>query len=65
VSFTEAVGFPGSMGPSHSYYFASIPEKSQNIKAYYTGIFHGYEAQLDNNQLFAYIPKQNSFSIIF
>jgi len=65
VSFTEAVGFPGSMGPSHSYYFASIPEKSQNIKAYYTGIFHGYEAQLDNNQLFAHIPKQNSFSIIF
>lgn len=65
VNFTEAVGFPGSMGPSHSYYFASITEKSMNIKEYYTGIFHGYEAQLHNDQLFAYMSKQNSFSIIF
>lgn len=65
VNFTEAVGFPGSMGPSHSYYFASITEKSENIKQFYTGVFHGYEAQLENNQLFAFMPKQNSFSIIF
>lgn len=65
VSFTEAVGFPGSMGPSHSYYFASIPEKSENIKKYYTGIFHGLEAQLTNNQLFAYKPKQGAYAIIF
>lgn len=65
VNFTEAVGFPGSMGPSHSYYFASIPEKSENIKNYYTGIFHGYEAQLGNNQLFAFKPKQNAYAIIF
>ncbi len=65
VNFTEAVGFPGSLGPSHSYYFASIPEKSENIKQFYTGIFHGDEAQLENDQLFAYVPKQNSFYIIF
>jgi len=66
VNFTDAVGFPGSMGPSHSYYFSTITEKSKNIKEYYTSIFHGEAAQLENTKLFAQIPpNQQSYTIKF
>ena len=65
VDFTEAVGFPGSMGPSHSYYFASITEKSEKIKNYYTTIFHGEEAPLFNSELFAWETEQPHYIIQF
>jgi len=64
VNFTEAVGFPG-MGPSHSYYFASVTDRSQNIRKYYTTIFHGNEAELENKDLFTYLPEEPSYFIIF
>jgi hypothetical protein len=65
VNFTDAVGFPGSMGPSHSYYFASVTEKSENIRKYYTTILHGNEAELHNSELFTYAPEEPSYYIIF
>lgn len=65
VDFTDAVGFPGSMGPSHSYYFASIPEKSENIKKYYTNLFHGREASLTNPDLFVMVSEESPYSIRF
>jgi len=64
VDFTEAVGFPG-MGPSHSYYFASVTDRSENIRKYYTTIFHGNEAELENKDLFTYLPEEPSYFIIF
>ena len=65
VNFTEAVGFPGSMGPSHSYYFASITEKSNNIKNYYSDILQGNEIRLNDDTLFAFIPNEKYYAIIF
>lgn len=65
VNFTDAVGFPGSMGPSHSYYFASITDKSENIKQYYSTIFHGQAAPLFDSELFSYVPKEEKYSIRF
>ena len=65
VNFTDAVGFPGSMGPSHSYYFASVTEKSENIRKYYTTILHGNEAELKNTTFFTYAPEEPSYYIIF
>lgn len=42
VDFTDIVGFPG-MGPSHSYYFAEKTMKIEQVKKYYSTIFHGME----------------------
>lgn len=65
INFTKAVGFPGSMGPSHSYYFATVTDKSTNIRNYYTTILHGNEAELLNTELFTYEPEEPAFYIIF
>lgn len=65
VNFTKAVGFPGSMGPSHSYYFGTITQKSENIKNYYTNILHGNEAHLKNPDLFVLFDDQVSYAIKF
>lgn len=65
INFTKAVGFPGSMGPSHSYYFATITDKSENIKNYYTTLLHGKKAPLYDSQLFTYASDEVSYSIIF
>lgn len=65
INFTKAVGFPGSMGPSHSYYFATVTDKSTNIRNYYTTILHGNEAELFNTELFTYEPEEPAFYIIF
>jgi hypothetical protein len=64
VDFTESVGFKG-MGPSHSYFFASVTEKSEVIKSYYTTIFQGREAPLVDPEYFAYIPSQDAYTIKF
>jgi hypothetical protein len=65
VNFTEAVGFPGSMGPSHSYYFASVTEKSEKIRQYYSTIFHGEKAPLENPDYFAFASEQQAYFIKF
>jgi hypothetical protein len=65
INFTKAVGFPGSMGPSHSYYFATVTDKSSNIRNYYTSILHGNEVELFNIELFTYSPEEPAFYIIF
>jgi hypothetical protein len=65
VNFSDAVGFRIPTGPSHSYYFASIPEKSLNIKNYFTQLFQSQEIDFLDPLIFNTIENDLVYSIIF
>lgn len=63
VDFTNAVknGFP--IGEMHGYYIGTVSNQSENIRNYYYTIFHGDEADLDNQQLFSYSGGNTVYNI--
>lgn len=65
VSFTEAVGASLPPGPSHSYFFASVTDKSDRIKNYYTQLLNGYVIDFSDASMFTSNIEYLSYSIIF
>ena len=52
INFTEAVGFKLPTWVSHTYFVGEMPQKSSNIKNFYTTIFHGEEVNLHDENMF-------------
>lgn len=52
ISFTKAVGFKIPPGPSHTYFLGSTLAGSENIRKFYTNIFHGNEVKLNDKSMF-------------
>lgn len=53
IDFTKAVGFTVPIGDSHTYFVGEMPHKRENIKRFYTEIFHGEAADLSNSGMFS------------
>jgi hypothetical protein len=51
INFTEAVGFKVPTWVSHTYFVGEMPRRSNNIRNFYTTIFHGLEVDLDDTEL--------------
>lgn len=52
INFTEAVGFKLPTWVSHTYFVGEMPSRSNNIRTFYSTIFHGREADLDDPEMF-------------
>ena len=52
VDFSKAVGLRLPTYVSHTYFVGTIPQKSDNIKRFYSLIFNGEEADLNDNGMF-------------
>ncbi len=65
IDFTTAIGFRSPMYTTHSYYMDIIAEESNNIKGFYTLLFHGEEVQLSDATSFETNDKSVVFTILF
>lgn len=65
IHFSDAVGFKLPTWLSHTYFVGEIPAGSDNIRAFYRTIFHGGEAELNNQAMFRIRDDAKGYDIIY
>ncbi len=65
IDFSKSVGFRFPTGTTHTFFIGSIPEKSENIRCFYTDILHGRSPDLTDEKKFQARKINGSYNIIF
>ena len=65
INFSNAVGLLLPTSASHTYFFGKIPNKSENIKEFYTALFHGKTLNLSDTTLYTLRKDGLGYDILF
>jgi hypothetical protein len=64
INFTKAVGFRFPTGTTHTYFIGKVPEKSLNIRNFFSTILHGNSIDLNNTHHFEKRKDNLGYNII-
>jgi hypothetical protein len=65
VDFSQAVGMRFPTYVSHTYFVGTMPQKSKNIRRFYSLIFNGEEADINDQDMFMAGEDGLSWVILF
>lgn len=65
INFSKAIGFKFPTHITHTYFMGKITNDSENIKLFYSKLFHGEEMNLDDTSLFIKRKDGLGYNILF
>lgn len=65
IDFSKSVGFRFPTGTTHTYFIGSIPDKSENIRCFYTDILHGRVPDFADDKRFRARKSNGTYDILF
>ncbi|MDB4835007.1 alpha/beta hydrolase [Cyclobacteriaceae bacterium] len=63
--FDKSVGFKFKTGQTHTYFIGKIPDKSKNIKDFYSSLLHGEKPIFNNHEKFKLRKDSLGYEIMF